>query len=227
MIVPSSIALVGFLLFVAQLFLWMYNGPTNALVANCVDARIRTRAFSVSILVGHAFGDAISPSIVGLISDRTNSLRTAVTILPLSFLIGTIAWTIGWRVIERPRVESIDDTLVPSLETDDPSGVVSPTSSLPSALNASSIAIQNEALLNNEPLSPAATERQLHEPLVSRHPHHLSDSDSHALTPELRISSSNRDRNRVELSRKVTAGVSNDGGAGALQPNDTDFDTNM
>ncbi len=65
-----------------QVFLWFYNGPSNALLANCVDARIRTRAFSISIFLGHALGDAISPALVGAISDGTGSLALGVRLLP-------------------------------------------------------------------------------------------------------------------------------------------------
>jgi len=51
-------AVLAFLLLLCEIFLWMYIGPSNAILANCVPARIRARSFSVSILATHALGDA-------------------------------------------------------------------------------------------------------------------------------------------------------------------------
>ena len=52
-------------IFCAQFFLWFYNGPVNALIANSVRTRWRAHGFAFSILVIHLFGDAVSPSNVG------------------------------------------------------------------------------------------------------------------------------------------------------------------
>ena len=46
-----------------------------------------------------AFGDAISPTIVGAISDATGSIRTAILIIPAAFTLATITWLTAWRML--------------------------------------------------------------------------------------------------------------------------------
>ena len=57
---------------------------------------MRTMGFAVSILVMHVLGDAISPAIIGLVSDRS-SLQTAVMLVPLAFALGGAVWVLGSR----------------------------------------------------------------------------------------------------------------------------------
>lgn len=84
-------------IFLAQLFLWFYNGPVNALIVNSVDSSMIARAFSISILCIHLFGDAISPPIVGALSDATNNLPLAIAVIPVALLVGAGIWLHGWR----------------------------------------------------------------------------------------------------------------------------------
>eukprot|EP00743_Colponemidia_sp_Colp-15_P006894 GILK01007441.1.p1 GENE.GILK01007441.1~~GILK01007441.1.p1 ORF type:complete len:448 (+),score=60.90 GILK01007441.1:114-1457(+) len=95
--IPNPITCVIFL-FVAQLFLWMYSGPANAVVANCTSSSMRSQAFAISIFLTHALGDAISPPIVGAISDAT-SLQTAVSILPITLILAGVIWGIGYKTV--------------------------------------------------------------------------------------------------------------------------------
>ena len=41
--------LVLVMLFAAQFFLWFYNGPINAILANSVPSALRVRAFALSL----------------------------------------------------------------------------------------------------------------------------------------------------------------------------------
>ena len=82
---------------VAQFFMWCYNGPINAIIVNSVPAGMRARAVSMSILSIHLFGDAISPTIIGLISDRTGSLFSGMVLIPVMMLLGAGIWGVGWR----------------------------------------------------------------------------------------------------------------------------------
>ena len=83
----------------AQFFLWFFNGPINALVINCVDPGFRARAFSLCILFIHILGDAISPPIVGLISDLTGNLPVAMFLIPVTMTAGALVWGAGWRLL--------------------------------------------------------------------------------------------------------------------------------
>jgi sugar phosphate permease len=89
---------------VAQFFLWFYNGPINALIANSVPAAIMARAFSVSILAIHLLGDAISPPIIGALSDATHDLPGALRIVPVMLGLGAAVWLWGWWTI--PEAET-------------------------------------------------------------------------------------------------------------------------
>jgi len=63
-------------IFCAVFVLLIGTGPSNAAIVNSVDAGIRATALAVNIFVIHALGDAISPQLIGRISDKT-SLQTA------------------------------------------------------------------------------------------------------------------------------------------------------
>jgi MFS transporter, Spinster family, sphingosine-1-phosphate transporter len=84
------------MLFLAQFFLWCYNGPVNAILANSVSSVLRARAFAFAILLIHLFGDAVGPDIVGLASDGVG-LAIAIQLIPLAMGTGAIIWLWGWR----------------------------------------------------------------------------------------------------------------------------------
>ena len=84
------------MLFGAQFFLWFYNGPVNATLANCVPSSLRVRAFAFTILSIHLLGDAISPTIVGLASDFIG-LQMALQLVPIAMGIGALIWLYTWR----------------------------------------------------------------------------------------------------------------------------------
>lgn len=92
------------MLFCAQFFLWFYNGPVNATIANCVPSSLRVRAFAFTILLIHLLGDAISPTIVGLASDFIG-LQLAIQLVPITLGIGAVIWIYTWRTLpERKEV---------------------------------------------------------------------------------------------------------------------------
>jgi len=90
----DSITPIIILLTVSQIGIWMYQGPSNALIANAVPSHHRARAFAVSVFMQHALGDAISPSIIGAVSDAT-SLKFSMSLVPLSLAIGAMIWWMG------------------------------------------------------------------------------------------------------------------------------------
>ncbi|MCC6335434.1 MAG: MFS transporter [Myxococcales bacterium] len=81
----------------AQIFLWAYNAPVNALLVNSVDPGLRARAFGLSILCIHLLGDVLSPPLIGLVSDRTGNLELALVMVPVAVLLGGLVWLVGWR----------------------------------------------------------------------------------------------------------------------------------
>ncbi len=91
-------AVVGCVL-AAQLFLWAYNSPVNALLVNSVAPGLRARAFGLSILCIHLFGDVLSPPLIGMVSDATQSLEKALIMVPIAVAIGGLIWILGWRML--------------------------------------------------------------------------------------------------------------------------------
>lgn len=82
-------------LFMAEVFIFMPMGPTTASIIANTKRGMRSMAFAVNILIIHILGDAISPTIVGKISDLSNLrfsllLSTFIVILAavFSFLAG-------------------------------------------------------------------------------------------------------------------------------------------
>lgn len=57
-------------MFVSLLLLFMNIGPLNAAMANVLPAHVRTFGFAVTTMLMHVLGDAISPWLIGEVSDR-------------------------------------------------------------------------------------------------------------------------------------------------------------
>jgi MFS family permease len=88
---------IGLAIFAAQFFMWFYNGPINTIIVNAVPFELRARAVGLSILMIHMFGDAISPVIVGRISESTGNLGNGMVLIPIMMLVGAVVWIYGWR----------------------------------------------------------------------------------------------------------------------------------
>ena len=101
-VVRSPMAILGCVL-VAQLFLWAYNAPVNALLVNSVSAGMRTRAFGLSILSIHLFGDVASPPLIGAVNDQINDLPLSLAMVPVAICVGALVWIVGWRTLPNDR----------------------------------------------------------------------------------------------------------------------------
>jgi MFS family permease len=75
----------------AQLCLFLSTGPINAAIINLVIASERATAIALSVFAIHILGDALSPLIVGALSDAF-SLQKAIGILPVAVLVGGFVW---------------------------------------------------------------------------------------------------------------------------------------
>ncbi len=87
----SSHSLYQFYMVTAQLCLFLSTGPINAAIVNLVIASQRATAIALSVFAIHLLGDALSPFMVGALSDLF-SLGQAVRILPVAVLIGGFVW---------------------------------------------------------------------------------------------------------------------------------------
>lgn len=85
-------------IFIAEFFLFLNTGPLNAVVLGCVPARIRSTAMAVNIFFIHVLGDAVSPAIIGAVSERTD-LHTAVMITPPVMLLSGVTLLLAIRTV--------------------------------------------------------------------------------------------------------------------------------
>jgi MFS transporter, Spinster family, sphingosine-1-phosphate transporter len=91
---PKSLTIPS--LAVAIFFIFLGTGPVNAATVNAVRPEIRATALAGQLFIIHALGDAISPRIIGAVSDRsTLNLGLGSTLITL--VLASIIFFIGSR----------------------------------------------------------------------------------------------------------------------------------
>lgn len=83
-------------LITAELLLFMSTGPINTAIVNLVSPAERASAVALSIFTIHLLGDALSPWMIGALSD-SSSLGTAVLIVPVAVAICAVLWLAAAR----------------------------------------------------------------------------------------------------------------------------------
>lgn len=83
---------------VAEFFLFFGTGPVNAVLLNALPPAVRTTGFAASILMIHLLGDAVSPALIGFVSDRA-SLAAAVLLVPFAFALAAAVWLYAQRAL--------------------------------------------------------------------------------------------------------------------------------
>jgi len=91
--------------FFAVFFLFFNIGPANTAIANVTKPAVRATAFAVIIFVIHAFGDAISPPLIGAIADRWN-LKTGFIVVSLMMLVAGALWLAGAKFLRSDADEA-------------------------------------------------------------------------------------------------------------------------
>ncbi len=81
---------------VAVFFIFLGTGPVNAATLNAVPADLRATAMAGQLFVIHVLGDAFSPKLIGIISDRSN-LRYGLGATLITMLIASIIFFFGAR----------------------------------------------------------------------------------------------------------------------------------
>jgi MFS family permease len=92
-------------IFMAELFLFLNTGPLNTVIINVTVPAVRAMAFAVNIFFIHALGDAVSPSIIGWLSDRWD-LRSALLITPGAMLLAGILCFICGRFVVQDMIQA-------------------------------------------------------------------------------------------------------------------------
>ena len=81
---------------VAVFFIFLGTGPVNAATLNAVPGNLRAMAMAGQLFAIHVFGDAFSPKLIGIVSDRSN-LRWGLGVTLITMLIGAVIFFIGAR----------------------------------------------------------------------------------------------------------------------------------
>ena len=95
--------------FGAVFFLFFNTGPANTALANVTSPAMRATAFAINIFLIHAFGDALSPPLIGWVKSHTN-WDTAFTLVSLMMVLASALWFIAARYLgaDTAAVEQIE-----------------------------------------------------------------------------------------------------------------------
>jgi MFS family permease len=90
----------------ACFFLFFNTGPTNTILANVTHPGLRAPAFAINIFIIHAFGDAVSPKIIGRIAamraeNNVPNMNAGFMAVSIMVLLGGIVWLIGVPFLAR------------------------------------------------------------------------------------------------------------------------------
>jgi MFS family permease len=101
---PSTPAVLA-VSFVTLFLLALTVGPINAVLVGCVPASVRSTAVALNLLLVHLLGDALSPTLIGWISDAS-SLALAVGLSAVPLLLGAVVLGLGATLVNR-RAEGL------------------------------------------------------------------------------------------------------------------------
>lgn len=82
------------IIFVAVFCLFFNTGPSNTALANVTHPAMRATGFAINIFVIHALGDAISPPVIGWMSDRWG-MNIGFASVSVMMLIGGVIWILA------------------------------------------------------------------------------------------------------------------------------------
>lgn len=84
----------------AIFFLFFNTGPSNTALANVTAPAVRASAFALNIFVIHAFGDALSPPLIGVVAGRAG-MNVAFLVVSAAMVVAGICWLFGIRHLDR------------------------------------------------------------------------------------------------------------------------------
>lgn len=84
-VLTSNLNLALALVFFSEFFIFAYSGPYHAAIVETVPVSMRSMAFALNIFIIHALGDAVSPYLLGVVSDASG--LPAAIFLAMSYLL--------------------------------------------------------------------------------------------------------------------------------------------
>lgn len=101
---PKSLTIPALALAVFLIFLG--NGPVNAASVNSVPASVRATGLAGQLLAIHLLGDAISPHIIGVVSDHSN-LAWGLGSTLVTLVVAALVFAVGARYAPRLNGERV------------------------------------------------------------------------------------------------------------------------
>ena len=86
-------------MFVMLLLLFINIGPLNAAMANVLPAEVRARGFALTTMLIHLLGDAVSPWLIGVASDRMG-LKMPVLVTGCLLAVSGLVLLLGRKTLE-------------------------------------------------------------------------------------------------------------------------------
>jgi MFS family permease len=88
------------LIFLTEFCLFFSTGPTNTVLANVTPAPIRASGYALNILIIHLLGDAISPPLIGKITDLAHGdMNIGFVAVSFAILLSGLFWLWGARYL--------------------------------------------------------------------------------------------------------------------------------
>jgi MFS family permease len=87
-------------IFVGEFLLFLNTGPLNAALVGCVPAGLRATAVAINVFFIHALGDALSPALIGSVSDHAG-IALAMSLPALAAALSGIVLLRGARIVDR------------------------------------------------------------------------------------------------------------------------------
>ena len=85
----------GFI-FLTEFCLFFNTGPANTILANVTHPSVRSTGFAFNILIIHLFGDAISPPLIGKISDLWGgNMNAGFAAVSITIALAGVFWLFG------------------------------------------------------------------------------------------------------------------------------------
>ena len=94
------------MVFLACFCLFFNTGPTNTILANVTHPSMRAAAFALNIFVIHAFGDVISPVVIGFLNDWYGDMNKSFFVVGLMFLAAGVFWLAGARYLQQDTAKA-------------------------------------------------------------------------------------------------------------------------
>jgi MFS family permease len=85
-------------IFFACFCLFFNTAPASTILANVTHPAMRAAGYALNILVIHAFGDVLSPFLIGLISDKY-TMDVAFRVVAFMFLLSGVLWIWGAKYL--------------------------------------------------------------------------------------------------------------------------------